>query len=157
MSTLSHIRIELVVGPTVWVRFEVCHPDQWDVPTTKTFALLALVEAYHNMKEGFVYAEQGQPIRRDEAVRLARTHPQRAKLERWLELYGRFDAPSFTTEADDSILEVELVNEDGNPKRGEGDPYPKATMVFTVKDAAILAHVLGGFEFDSAMCDCRYW
>jgi len=157
MSTLFHIRIELVVGPTVWARFEVCHPDQWDVPATKTFALLAIVEAYDNMKEGFVYAEQRQPIRRDEAIKLATTHPHRAKLERWLELYRRFDGPAFAAEANEEILEVQLVNEDGNPKQEEGDPYPKATMVFTVKDATILTHVVGGFSFGSAMCDCSLW
>src|SRR5262249_10431106 len=151
-----HIRIELVVGPTVWARFEVCHPDQWDVPSTKTFALLAIVEVYHNMKQGFEFAGCHQPILRNEAARLVATHPQRAKLDRCLDLYRRFDGPAFAAEADDAILEVDLVNEDGNPKREEGDPDPRATMVFTVKDATILAHVVGGFSFDSAMCDCRY-
>jgi hypothetical protein len=157
MSTLFHIRIQLVAGPAVWARFEVCHPDQWDVPATKTFALLVVVETYDNMKQGFGFAGQRQPMSQEEAARIAATHPQRPKLERWLELYRRFDGPSFAAEADGAILDVELVNEEGNPKREEGDPYPKATMVFTVKDATILAHVAGGFSFESAMCDCRFW
>jgi hypothetical protein len=157
MSTLFNIRIELVVGPTVWARFEVCHPDQWDVPASKNFALLVVVETYDDMKQGFGFHGQRQPMSREEAANLVLTHPQRAKLERWLELYKRFDGPAFAAEADEAILDVELVNEDGNPKQEEGDSYPKATLVFTVRDATILTHVAGGFSFDSAMCDCRLW
>jgi hypothetical protein len=157
MSTLFRIRFEFVAGPIVWTRFQVCHPDQWDVPASKSFALLVIVETYDNMKQGFGFAGQRQPMSREEAGRLAATHPRREKLERWLELYRRFDGPSFSAEADEAILDVELVNEEGNPKRQDGDPNPKATMVFRVRDAAILTHVAGGFRFDSAMCDCRFW
>jgi hypothetical protein len=156
MSTTFNIRIELAVGPTVWARLEVCHPDVWDVPATKTFALMVVVETYDDMKKGWFYG-QHQPMSRIEAANLIANHPQRAKLEHWLELYGRFDGPSFTAEADEAILDVELVNEEGNPKQEMGDADPKATMVFTVKDATIVTHVVGGFMFDSAMCDCRFW
>ena len=157
MSTLFDIRIELVVGPMVWARFEVCHPDQWDVPATKNFALLVVVETYDNMKLGLGFHGHGQPMSQEEAGKLAATHPQRAKLERWLELYRSFDGPSFAAEATEAIVDVELVNEDGNPKQQERDPDPKATMVFTVKDQTILTHLAGGFSFDSAMCDCSLW
>jgi len=98
MSTLFDIHIELVAGPTVWTRFEVCHPDQWDVPATKNIALMVIVEAYDNMKQGLGFAAQRQPMSRQEAAKLVGTHPQRAKLERWLELYRRFDGPSFAAE-----------------------------------------------------------
>lgn len=157
MSTLFNIRIELIVGPTVWARFDVCHPDQWDVPASKNFALLVVVETYDNMKQGLGFHGQRPPMTREEAVKVIARHPQRAKLEHWLELYKRFDGPSFAAEADEAILEVELVNQEGNPKRDEGDQYPKATMVFTVRDPSILAHVVGGLSFGSAMCDCRLW
>ena len=57
----------------------------------------------------------------------------------------------------EAILDVQLTNVDGNPKKEEGDPHPKATLVFTVKDSTILTHVASGFRFDSAMCDCSLW
>jgi len=82
MSFLFNIRIELVVRPVVWVRFEVCHPDQWEVPATKTFALVVIVEAYDNMKQGFGFVGRHQPISRAEAAKLIATHPQSAVLER---------------------------------------------------------------------------
>jgi hypothetical protein len=157
MSTIFNVRIELVVGPKVWSRFEVCHPVQWNVPSTKSIALLVVVEAYDNMKRGFGFSAHRQPISREEAVTLISTHAQQSKLERWLELYNRFDGKSFATEADEAILDVQLANEDGNPKINDGDPHPKATLVFTVKDEAILAHIVGGFYFGSAICDCRFW
>jgi hypothetical protein len=157
MSTLFNIHIELVVGPTAWARFEVCHPDQWDVPATKTFALLVIVEMYDNMKQGLGFASQPQALAKQEATKIVATHPQRERLEYWLDLYTKSDGQSFTAEAEKTILDVELVNEDGNPKDKEGDPYPKATMVFTTKDPAVLSHMVTGFRFDSAMCDCRFW
>ena len=92
MSTLFHISIELVAGPTVWARFEVCHPDQWDVPRSKDFALLVVVEIYDDMKRGFEFGSHHQPISRDEAGRVVATHSQREKVEHWLELYSGMTA-----------------------------------------------------------------
>ena len=157
MSTLFNIHLDLVVGPTVWARFEVCHPDQWDVPSTKTIALLVVVEVYDNMRQGIGLYDHRQPFARAEAAKLIANHPQNAKLQQWLDLYRRYDALSFAAEADEAILVVQLTNEDGNPKKEERDPYPKATLVFTVKDSTILTHVASGFSFGSAMCDCRLW
>jgi hypothetical protein len=158
MSTIFDIRIELVIGPTVWARFEVCHPDQWEVPATKAIALLAVVEVYREMKRGFgFHRANNRPMSQLEAKELVERHPEKARLEQWLGLYMRFDGPGFAAEAEEAILGVELTNQDGNPKQGEGDPYPRATLVFTVRDAAILAHMASGFNFDSAMCDCSYW
>jgi hypothetical protein len=157
MSALFRVRIELVGGSTVWTRFEVCHPDQWDVPASKNIALQVVVEMYDNLRQGLGFGAQRQPMSPGEAAKLVASHPQRAKLERWLELYERFDGPSFTAEADEAILVVELVNEEGNPRQKQTDPDPKATMVFAVSDPSILTHLAGGFCFDSAMCDCRLW
>jgi hypothetical protein len=157
MSTLFDIRVELVVGPTVWARFEVCHPDQWDVPGTKAIALLVVVEVFREMKEGFGFHHaNNRPMSQAEAKEVVERHPEKARLERWLDLYRRFDGPGFAAEAREAIFGVELTNEDGNPRQAEGDPDPRATLVFTVSDAAILAHMVGGFIFDSAMCDCSY-
>ncbi|MDY3558382.1 hypothetical protein R5W23_005475 [Gemmata sp. JC673] len=157
MSTLFNIRVELVAGPTAWARFEVCHPDQWDVPATKAIALLVVVEVYREMKEGFGFHRTNRPMSRSEAAGLVTQHPARERLDRWLDLYMRFDGPAFAATAEEAIAGVELTGEDGNPKRAEGDPDPRATMVFTARDAAILSHMTGGFDFDSAMCDCSYW
>ena len=157
MSILFNIRIEMVVGPKVWARFEVCYPDQWNVPATKTFALLVVVETYDNMKQGFGFGDRQQPMSRREASNLVAAHPLKEEMEHWLELYKRFDGVTFTAEADETIVDVELISEEGNPKQNDGDPAPKATMVFTVKDATVLSHLTGGFGFDSAMCDCYLW
>jgi len=157
MYTLFDIHIELVVGPTVWARFEVCHPDQWNVPASKNFALLVIVEIYRDMMEGLGFAGQQQPISREAANKLIATHPRRAKLDHWLELYNRYDGTTFAAEAAQAVVEVELTKEENNPKKEEGGPDPKATLVFTVADAEIIAHVVGGFKFGSAMCDCTYW
>ena len=92
-----------------------------------------------------------------QAKEIVERHPERPRLEQWLGLYRRFDGPGFAAEAEQAILEVELTNEDGNPKQAEGDPYPRATLAFTMRDSAILAHMTGGFNFDSAMCDCSFW
>jgi len=94
---------------------------------------------------------------KSEAASLAATHPQHTKLEHLLELFRQFDGPSFAAEAKKEILEVELENQESNPKQLEVDPDPKATMVFTVRDEKMLAHVAAGFSFDSAMCECRLW
>jgi hypothetical protein len=158
MSTLFDIRIELVAGPMVWARFEVCHPDQWDVPATKAIALLVVVEVYREMKDGFGFQRSNnRPMSQAEAAELVERHPRKSELEQWLGLYRRFDGPAFAAEAEEATLDVELTNADGNPKQAEGDPYPRATLVFTARDAAILAHMAGGFCFDTAMCDCSFW
>jgi len=152
------IRVELVVGPTAWVRFEVCHPDQWDVPATKAIALLVVVEVYREMQDGCgFHRSNNRPLSQEEAKELTERHPEKARLERWLDLYRQFNGPAFAAEAEEAIVSVELTNEDGNPKQAEGDPHPQATMVFTARDAGILSHMAGGFKFDSAMCDCSYW
>jgi hypothetical protein len=158
MSTLFDIRVELVVGPTAWVRFEVCHPDQWEVPATKGIALLVVVEVYREMKEGFgFHRANNRPMSQAEAAEAVERHPEKARLEGWLKLYRRFDGPAFAAAAEEAILGVELTNEVSNPKQAEGDPHPRATMVLTARDAATLSHMASGFNFDSAMCDCSYW
>jgi hypothetical protein len=158
MSTLFDIRVELAVGPTVWARFEVCHPDQWVVPATKAIALLVVVEVYREMKQGFGFQRSNnRPMSQAEAAALVERHLEKPRLERWLGLYKQFDGRAFAAAAEVAILEVELTNEDGNPKQAEGDSHPRATLVFTVRDAAVVAHMAVGFNFDSAMCDCSYW
>jgi len=109
------------------------------------------------MKQGIGFHKEHQPMSKGEAASLVATHPQRTKLEHLLELFSQFDGPSFAAEAKNEILEVELENQESNPKQSEVDPDPKATMVFTVRDEKMLAHVASGFSFDSAMCECRLW
>lgn len=156
MSTLFNIRIESVVGPTVRARFDVCHPDQWDVPVSKNIALQVVVEMFGDMKLGLGFTVGRQPFSMQEAADGIARHEQKARLEHWLELLNR-DSASFLAEAEKAIIEVHLENEEGNPKQKENDPDPKATLVFTMTDASTLAHVATGFSFGSAMCDCRLW
>ena len=120
--------------------------------------LLVVIETYDDMKQGFGFSRQHQPMSRNEAANLIATHPQRSKLEHWLELYRRYDGHSFTAEADEAVLDVGLVNEDGNPKQGEGEFRPEGDDgVHGERRHGILTHVVGGFKFDSAMCDCHLW
>jgi hypothetical protein len=89
MSDLFSARVEAVAGDTARIRFEVCHPDQWNVPDTKNFALQAVVDAYWNMKMGYVLGDR-QPASRGALKQRAADHPQRGLLEEWLELaHGR--------------------------------------------------------------------
>lgn len=144
----------------VWARFEVCHPDQWEVPATKSIALQVVVEVYRAMKDGgygFHHENNRRLMSQEEAAALIARHPAKERLERWLDLARRFDGPGFTTEAEEAILGVELTNEEGNPRQTEDDPHPRAMMVFTVRDAAVLAHMAGGLKFDSAMCESSRW
>jgi hypothetical protein len=59
----------------------------------------------------------------------------------------------FLHEAQEEILEVHLDNERGNPRRNEDDPDPEAVLVFTVRDALHLAHLVEGYYYDTSMYD----
>ena len=89
MSELFTARVESVAGDTARIRFEVCHPDQWDVPGTKNFARQALLDAYWHMKMGYTTGGP-QPESTSALRRRAADHRQRDLLEGWLELaHGR--------------------------------------------------------------------
>src|SRR5437762_818900 len=89
MSDLFDARVEAVAGDTARIRFEVCHPDQWNVPDTKNFALQALIDAYWTMKMGYIWGDH-QPASTSALMRRAADHPHRGLLEEWLELaHGR--------------------------------------------------------------------
>jgi hypothetical protein len=131
MSTLFDIRVELVAGPTAWVRFEVCHPDQWEVPATKAIALLVVVEVYREMKDGFgFHRENDRPMSREKTAPLIARHPAKARLEQWGGHYEKFDGPAFRSATEEAILGVVLTNQDGNPKQAEGD-YRESHRVST--------------------------
>jgi hypothetical protein len=192
MSTLFRVKIESVSGATVKARFEVCHPDQWEVPGSASFALQTVVEVFWNMKMGYrLHGNDGHPIAEVEAALRVREHPHRAQLEAWLELahgktvpiseeeykrlgssgrreekvagyglrddvYYKFYDPEYTrfvAEATRAIVEVHLEDEVGNPKQDDNDPDPEATLVFTVRDAAHLFHMVEGVCFEAAMYD----
>jgi hypothetical protein len=84
MSELFELKILAVSGATAKVRFEVCHPDQWDVPGSKNVALQTVVETYWSMKMGYLWDEQ--PLTEDQAKTRVDLHKHRATLEAWLEL-----------------------------------------------------------------------
>jgi hypothetical protein len=89
MSELFSARVEGVAGDTARIRFEVCHPDQWNVPNTKNFALQALIDVYWRMKMGYVLGNH-QIASTSALKRRAADHPHRDRLEEWLGLaHGR--------------------------------------------------------------------
>lgn len=65
----------------------------------------------------------------------------------------REDEKQFRAEAEREIVAIHLEEEFGNPKANEGDPYPKATLVFEVKEPSLIFHLVEGFCFESAMFD----
>lgn len=89
MSSLFSI-VSLGVADGVGrARFEVVHPDQWDISGAKNIALQVLVEIYWYMREGFRF--DGEHARRtDLGAERASGHPMAGDLARWLELsHGR--------------------------------------------------------------------
>jgi hypothetical protein len=100
MSELFAIEVLSVEADRARVRFLVVHPDQWNVPSSKNFALQTLVEAYWVEREGYLWDEQ--PLSPDAFNELAREHVHRDQLERWLELaHGR--AIEITKEEHDAL------------------------------------------------------
>jgi hypothetical protein len=55
------------------------------------------------------------------------------------------------------IREVHLEDAHHHPRVSEDAPDPYATLVFTVDDAALLAHLRPGMTWDSAMYDFEGW
>jgi hypothetical protein len=195
MSDLFAVTILALDGATARVRFEVVHPDQWDVPATPNFALQVVTELYWIETEGWLW--RTQPITRDEARQLATSHPRRAELERWLELahgrrveiteaehdalergvamprrenlaafgfdsggyYKRYrpDFAAFRAIAAEVVTGVRLEDARNHPRRAEDGPHPQATLVFTVADPALLAHLRVGLTWPSAMFDFEGW
>ena len=210
MSATFTITIESVSGCTARCRVEVCHPDQWDVPSTKNIALQTVVDVFHNFKEGLlgIFGPERPLILKREAAILIRVHPRQHELDYWLGLDhgrkvvideaeyrhleehgsddenvchwgrssvyyerdpenpGRYiesggvfykeyreDYVQFCAEAENAVVEVHLEDEVGNPKCQDGDEFPKATLVFSMRDPSFLFHFVEGYRFDSAMID----
>jgi len=59
----------------------------------------------------------------------------------------------FIAEAEGAIVEARLVDEVANPRTLDNDADPQGTLVFTVKDAAWLSHLVVGLHWGSAMYD----
>lgn len=88
MSSLFTCSVLAIEGRVARFRMEVVHPDQWDIPSTKNFALQILVDAFWTVREGFLFRDQ--PV--DEAVIAAAFAgaSRAAELEGWLEAaHGR--------------------------------------------------------------------
>src|SRR5262245_4834794 len=106
MSELFHVEVLSVEGDRARVRFVVVHPDQWDVPATKNFALQAIVEAYWIEREGYAWGE-AQPLSKKAFAQLANDHAHKDTLERWLELaHGREVA---ITKAEHDALRTDMA------------------------------------------------
>jgi hypothetical protein len=85
MSSLFSVVVQGVEDGVGRVRFQVVHPDQWEVHGTRNVALQVLVEIYWFMREG--YGFDGEHARRgDLGAARAAAHPMAAELEQWLEL-----------------------------------------------------------------------
>ena len=153
MSALFNIRITRVAPPSVHARFEVCHPDQWDVPCNKGIALTTVVEIYNSLSQGIGATAEA----RRRSIEATEKHPAKPQLDAWHSIMKRWDGHEFDRAADVAVTGVRLEDEVGNPKQAITDPDPAATLVFSVRDPDVLYHVKEGHSFQSAMCDCQLW
>ena len=153
VSALFNIQITRVAPPTVHARFEVCHPDQWNVPCSKGIALTTLVEIYKSLSQGIGATVEA----RRQSVAVTEKHPAKPKLEAWHRIMEGWDGREFDRAASVAVTSVRLEDETGNPKQGIDDPGPAATLVFSVRDPDVLYHVQEGHSFQSAMCECELW
>ena len=169
MSALFEVRVESVSGPIARIRFEVCHPDQHNVPATKTFALMAVLQAFEHGRttthahraplEEFLVLARGrrEEISEEELGRLERFETDvSAKLSGWgIEDGVRFkqflpEQERLAVAASEVIEEVHLEDEDNNPRAGTDAPAPRATLVLTTADASWLTHLEAGLRWQSA-------
>lgn len=117
MSDLFHLEILARHAGRVDVRCEVVHPDQHEIPVTRSFALFVLLDVYDSIRRGF-FVECPRSFDRAEAARAAGTHPRRDDLERWRGLvYGREEPMS---QADYEALELQVRSGRGLPEGVHG-------------------------------------
>jgi MoaA/NifB/PqqE/SkfB family radical SAM enzyme len=109
----------------VKARFQVCHPDVWEIPASANIALQAIVEAYWNMKMAYgMWEGTEQPISEEQASELVRTHPRQLQLEYWLEL-ARGKRVLITAEEFQRLKADEPGGEKVAGIRSSGDVYHK--------------------------------
>jgi hypothetical protein len=60
---------------------------------------------------------------------------------------------AFISEAETAIVSVRLENERNHPRKDADDPDAEATLVVKVNDPRLLAHVVTGFDWASAIYD----
>jgi hypothetical protein len=186
MSDLFHLEVTSVEGPTARVRFDVVHPDQHQVPATANFALQVLTELYWMESEGHLFPgaqfiAAAHPRRDDLEKWLELAHGKRhwitqveyqdlsdhlistEGLSAWGLENGRYfkqelaEYEAFRAVAARVIREVHLEDTHNHPRTSEDAPDPSATLVFTVDDDALLAHLRPGMSWDSAMYDFEGW
>lgn len=83
-SDLFRVRVLQRRGPSVSVRYTIVHPDVYAVEETKNVALQTLTDAYWKCREGYLWDVPTSVSAKAKA--LARAHPRKAVLERWLTL-----------------------------------------------------------------------
>jgi len=199
VSDLFEIRVLAVAGATARFHVETVHPDQYDVPASKNFALQLIVEAYWVMGKGYLHGKQ--PFLPTEAAARVAAHPRGRELAALVELkhgkdiviteaeyealrrdhdrmraegisscggatvdgrmiYSKNRGPAyrgFIHHAERDVVEVSLADERNNPRPSDDAPDASATVIVTVRDAALLAHLAPGLHWASAMYDFHGW
>lgn len=81
-SDLFRVRVLQRRGPVASVRYTIVHPDVYAVEDRKNIALQTLTDAYWKCREGYLWDVPKPVVSR--ATALAKEHPRKAQLERWL-------------------------------------------------------------------------
>ncbi len=81
-SDLFRVRVLQRRGPVASVRYTIVHPDVFAVEDSKNIALQTLTDAYWKCREGYLWDVPKPVLARASA--LAKDHPRKAQLERWL-------------------------------------------------------------------------
>lgn len=83
-SDLFRVRVIARRGPVASVRYTIVHPDVYGVEGSKNMALQTLTDSYWKCREGYLWDVSKAVSTR--AAALAKAHPRKDLLERWLTL-----------------------------------------------------------------------
>lgn len=83
-SDLFRVRVINRRGPVLRARYTIVHPDVYAIEDSKNIALQTLTDSYWKCREEYLWDVSNAV--RDKAHALAKAHPRKALLERWLAL-----------------------------------------------------------------------
>jgi hypothetical protein len=81
-SDLFRVQVIKRRGPVVRVRYTIVHPDVFAIEGSKNIALQTLTDSYWKCREEYLW-DVSDAVRA-KACSLAKSHPRKALLERWL-------------------------------------------------------------------------
>ena len=159
------MRVDQVAAPRLVFHVETLQPEPCVIPTSKTFALQLLVDAFRVL-------EEAHPRATSAAERaLVDEHPRRDDLRRWIACLpghqeqmtlgqavrglSRLGFPDpddvFVRAAHQVVTQVHLEHAD--VFEDDEDSHEEGTLAIEVDDAALLHHMVVGFQWSTGLVD----